>query len=98
MTPSPSPSPTAQPSPSPTPNEGSGRRFDERYSGTLDPGQSSVGISFELRRSRLDAQISQNHGNQQISLELLDEQGNLIAVANGNKLLLEGLSSGTYVY
>ena len=42
--------------------------------------------------------MSQNHSNQQISLELLDEQGNLIAVANGNKLLLEGLSAGKYVY
>jgi len=28
----------------------------------------------------------------------LDEQGNLIAVANGNKLLLEGLAAGSYVY
>lgn len=98
VTPSPSPSPTAQPTPSPTPNEGSGGRFDERYSGTLNPGQSSVGIPFELRRSRLDAKLNQNHGNQQISFELLDEQGNLIAVSDGNRLVLDGLSTGRYIY
>lgn len=96
--PSPSPSPSVEPSPEPTPDQDAGGRFDERYSGTLNPGQSHVGIPFELRRSRLDVQISQNHGNQQISLELLDEQGTLIAIANGNKMLLEGLSTGKYVY
>lgn len=98
VTPSPSPSPTAQPTPSPTPNEGSRGRFDERYSGTLNPGQSSVGIPFELRRSRLDAKLNQNHGNQHISFELLDEQGNLIAVSDGNRLVLDGLSTGRYIY
>ena len=46
----------------------------------------------------MDAQINQNHGNQQITLELLDEYGNLIAVANGNKLILDELSNGRYVY
>jgi serine protease AprX len=103
ITPVPSPTPSATPTPSVTPTPTStpfesGGRFDERYSGTLNPGQGSVSIAFEVRRSSLDAQINQNHGNQQTTLELLDEHGNLIAAANGNKLVLEGLSTGRYIY
>jgi len=96
-TPSATPTPSVTPTPSSTPSE-SGGRFDERYSGTLSPGQGSVSIAFEVRRSSLDAQINQNHGNQQTTLELVDENGNLIAVANGNKLVFEGLSTGRYIY
>jgi len=95
-TPTPTPTPTATPSSTPDPNAGG--RFDERYSGTINPGQSWVTITFELRRSLLDAQINQNQGNQQIVFELLDANGNLIAVANQQKIYLNGLTPGTYVY
>ena len=53
---------------------------------------------FELRRSNLDAQINQNHGNQQIVFELLDANGNLIAVATQQRIVLDGLPLGTYIY
>ena len=55
-------------------------------------------MQFEVRRSALDAQINQNHGNQQIVFELLDANGNLIAAANQQKILLDGLGVGTYFY
>jgi subtilisin family serine protease len=101
-TPTPTPTATPTPEPTPTPQNGptnnSGGRFDERYSGTINPGQSSVATTFELRRSSLDAQINQNQGNQQIVFELLDASGNLIAVANQQKIRLSGLAAGTYVY
>lgn len=100
-TPVPSPTPQATPSATPTPASGSsnsGGRFDERYSGTINPGQSAVSIAFELRRSLLDAQINQNHGNQQIAFELLDSRGNLIATANNRKIRLDALAAGTYFY
>jgi hypothetical protein len=54
--------------------------------------------AFQLRRSTLDAQINQNHGNQQIVFELLDANGNLIATASQQKILLQGLAVGTYYY
>jgi serine protease AprX len=105
-TPTPSPTPTATPTPDPTPtpeptptsgstNNG---RFEERYSGTINPGQAAVSNTFELRRSTLDAQINQNYGSQQIYFELLDASGNLVATANQQKIQLEGLPVGTYVY
>ena len=99
-TPTPSPTPTATPTPEPTPTSGPANngRFEERYSGTINPGQPAVSNTFELRHSSLDAQINQNYGNQQIYLELLDASGNLIATANQQKILLEGLPVGTYVY
>ena len=103
ITPTPEPSPTPEPTPTPTPeptptSAPEGGRFDERYSGTINPGQSSVRMTFQLRRSNLDAQINQNQGNQQILFELLDGNGNLIAVADNQKIRLDGLAVGRYMY
>jgi hypothetical protein len=98
VSPSPSPSPTPDPTPSPDPIDASGGRFDERYSGTLQVGQGSVSIPFEVRRSNLDSQINQNHGNQAIALELVNEAGNVIEKAEGQKLTVSGLAPGRYTY
>ena len=98
VSPSPSPSPTPDPTPSPDPADASGGRFDERYSGTLQVGQGSVSIPFEVRRSNLDSQINQNHGNQAIALELVNEAGNVIEKAEGQKLTVSGLAPGRYTY
>jgi subtilisin family serine protease len=97
-TPTPSATPEPTPVPSPTPDPNAGGRFDERYSGTLNPAQSAVTITFQLRRSMLDAQINQNHGDQTIYFDLLDAGGNLIATASQQKIHLDGLATGTYVY
>ena len=99
-TPVPTPEPTPEPTPNPTPAPAtiSDGRFDERYSGTLNVGQPSVVIPFELRRSTLDAQINQNHGNQQIQFDLLDTNGNFIATAPNKKIYLENLNPGKYFY
>lgn len=98
-TPTPEPTPTPQPTPEPTPNpSGNQGRFEERYSGTLSPGQSGVEIAFRVRNSILDAQINQNHGNQQIFFELLDSNRNVIAVASNKKIYMETLTPGNYYY
>jgi hypothetical protein len=96
-TPEPSPEPTATPTPQPTPTPApSGEPFSERYSGTLNVGQQSVSLPFEVRRSRVDAQINQNHGNQSISLELVNASG--AVVANGRSISVGGLAPGSYTY
>lgn len=104
-TPTPSPSPTSTPTPTPTPTatptptqQTNNGRFEERYSDTLNVGESSVSISFSVRNSILDAQINQNKGNQTIYFELLDANGNLIVVASNKKIYLENLTPGTYIY
>jgi hypothetical protein len=108
-TPTPSPSPTVEPTPSPTPQPTptpepspspapSGEPFSERYSGTVNVGQQSVSLPFEVRRSRLEAQINQNHGNQSINLELVNASGSVVAVANGRSISMGGLAPGRYVY
>ena len=102
--PSPSPSatpvesPTPQPSPVDSPSNNAGGRFDERYSGTINPGQGSVSVPFELRRSNIDAQINQNHGNQPVVFELVGPSGNVVASASSQKIQLDGLPTGSYVY
>jgi len=96
-TPTPTPNPTPTPTPTPTPSPTSDD-FKERYSGTIQPGQSSVAVPFSLRRSGLDAQMNQNRGNQQIYFELLDSNGNLIASAQDNKIELRNLALGNYVF
>ena len=99
-TPAPEPTPTAtptpQPSPTPMPNETG--KFEERYSGTMNTGQNVSEIAFSVRRSDLDAQINQNHGNQELVLELLDGNRNLIATAVNKKIALSGLGNGTHYY
>ncbi|MFL6468706.1 MAG: S8 family serine peptidase [Pyrinomonadaceae bacterium] len=95
-TPEPTPEPTPVVTPTPTPAPAPTGRFDERYSGTLNVGQSSVSIPLEIRRSTLVAQINQNQGNQQIVFELLDPAGNVIAT--GKNINLDGLSQGAYTY
>ncbi len=101
-TPTPSPTPTPTPSPSPTPDPGGDNGedgdFQERYSGTIQPGQSSVEIPFSLRRGELDAKIKQNHGNQRIYFELLDASGNLIAIAADDTIELSNLARGNYIF
>ncbi len=94
-TPTPTPNPTPTPIPTPTPASDD---FKERYSGTIQPGQSSVAIPFSVRRSGLNAQINQNQGNQRIYLELLDSNGNLIAIAENDKIESRNLAPGNYVY
>jgi len=64
----------------------------------LDPGAGLVTVQFELRRSVIDAQINQDHGDQTVYFELLDVNGNLIASAAQQKIQLSNLQLGTYVY
>ncbi|HKR23070.1 MAG TPA: hypothetical protein VJS17_10765, partial [Pyrinomonadaceae bacterium] len=90
--------PDPTPTPTPTPTPGGNADFKERYSGTINPGQSTVEVPFSLRRSGLDAQINQNHGNQTIYFELLDANGNLIATATDKKIVLSNLAPGNYIY
>jgi subtilisin family serine protease len=96
-TPSATPTPTPSPEPTPAPQNNSGR-FEERYSDTLDVGEAAVLIPFSVRNSTLDAQINQNKGNQQIYFELLDPNGNLLATATQQKILMQNLTPGTYIY
>jgi hypothetical protein len=93
---SPSPEPSVTPQPSPTPNAGG--RFDERYSGTVTPGGTPVIMGFEVRRSTLDAQMNQNNGNQQLTFDLLDSAGNVVATASDRRVNLDGLAAGTYAF
>jgi serine protease AprX len=102
-TPTPNPTPTPEPTPTPTPgtnppNETNQGRFEERYLGTINPGQNQVEIPFSVRNSTIDAQMSQNHGNQALSLDLLDANRNLIATATDRKIALGNLANGTYFY
>lgn len=105
--PSPSPSPSATPTPEPTPEptpspspaeSGNNGRFEERYAGTIAPGQAFIDVSFVVRRSELDAQISQNHGNDPVTFELYDASGNLAASASNRRIQLSGLANGNYTF
>ena len=99
-TPNPTPTPTPNPTPTPTPSPSpaGGGNFQERYSGTILPGQSSVEVPFSLRRGALDAKINQNHGNERIYLEVLNANGNVIATAENDRIALSNLAEGNYVF
>ncbi|PYS98304.1 MAG: hypothetical protein DMF63_16760 [Acidobacteria bacterium] len=95
-TPTPDPTPTPGPTPEPTPDNQ--KHFEERYSGTINPGQSAVTVTFEMRTNILDANLTRNNSNQDVVFELLDANGNLVAVASDKKIKLENIALGTYVY
>jgi uncharacterized surface anchored protein len=57
-----------------------------------------VEMPFSLRRSGLDAQINQNHGNQRIYFKLLDANGVVIANADGEKIQMRNLAPGNYAF
>jgi subtilisin family serine protease len=97
-TPTPTVTPTPNPTPEPPPAPANNGRFEERYSDTLDVGEGQVLIPFSVRNSGLDAQINQNKGNQTIYFELLDPSGNLLAAAASQKILIQNLTPGTYLY
>jgi subtilisin family serine protease len=102
-TPAPQPSSTPAPQPSSTPKkdkdkEDDDKEFSERYSGTINPGQKSVLIKFSLRRSELEAVLSQNQGNQRLIFELLDENGNVLRSSAEKELSMENLTRGTYYF
>lgn len=100
-TPNSSPTPEHSPNPSPEPmtSQQSQGKFEERYSGTINPRQNFVEIEFSIRNSLLNAQMNQNHGNQTLVFELLDANRNLIAAGNAqNKIELNGLNAGNYIY
>jgi subtilisin family serine protease len=97
-TPTATPQPTPTPEPTPAPQESGRDRFEERYSDTLDVGEGQVLIRFIVRNSALDAQINQNKGNQQIIFELLDAYGNQLASAANQKIFMQNLAPGTYIY
>ena len=42
--------------------------------------------------------LNQNHGNQRIYFELLDTNGNLIAIAENDKIQLSNLALGNYIF
>ncbi|HEX6285634.1 MAG TPA: S8 family serine peptidase [Pyrinomonadaceae bacterium] len=96
--PTPTPTPDPTPTPTPTPTPAPDNDFKERYSGTIEPGQSSVEIPFSLRRSGLVSKVNQNHGNQEIYFELLDANGNVIAIAADHRIELRNLAPGNYVF
>jgi hypothetical protein len=57
-----------------------------------------VTVQFELRRSSIDAQINQNHGDQTVYFDLLNANGNVIATATQQKIQMGNLPLGTYFY
>jgi len=101
-TPDPSPSPTASPTPSPSPSPTPGTsetgKFEERFSGTINVGTGGIEIPVNIRRSDLDAQLNQNHGNQNLTFDFLDANRNVVKRGVNKKIDLQGLSNGTYYY
>ncbi|MDQ3684117.1 MAG: S8 family serine peptidase [Acidobacteriota bacterium] len=98
-TPAPTPQPTPSPGPTPTPTPAdSGKKFDERYSGTLAVGQPGTDMKFSVRRSTLDAQITFHPGGEHVTFELLDPNNQVIATTTDKKIVMSGLASGDYIY
>lgn len=78
-------------------------RVQERLPGAVTTDSPQTEIAFEFRDGceDLTGQINYHPGNQDITFELLDAEGNAIAAgqeANGRRLGVEGLEPGEYRY
>lgn len=75
--------------------------FTERLIGTLATGQSSIDVPVTISLSSLDAMINYHPANQSIKLELVDSNGNVVAVGDKSsekRMTTSGLAVGTYKY
>lgn len=102
-TPDPTPTPTPDPNPTPTPTPAPGNEaanFTERFSGVISPSGASQDIAFSLRNSTLETMLSQNKGNEELSFQIIDSSGRVIAsgTSKGKKINLSGLALGNYRY
>jgi hypothetical protein len=61
-------------------------------------GQQSTDIVFSLRRSALDATFTYQPHNENAILQLLDQNGQVIASLENGKLKLGSLSCGNYTF
>lgn len=100
-TPTPDPTPTPTPDPTPTPGPtGEAEKFTERFSGVVTPAAASQDVVFSLRNSKLEAMLNQNKGNEELSFQIINPSGSVIAsgTSKGKKINLSGLAPGTYTY
>ena len=98
-TPTPTPTPTATPTPTPAPTPAvDGERFTERYSGVYSPSSAAQLVAFSVRRSTLEAQINQSHGNEPLDFQLVNADGQVVAASSNKKLSAANLAPGNYVF
>ena len=102
--PDPDPDPDPEPDPDPAPEVcGTDGEFTERFADAVTSARNSIEISFAFESAcdHLDSMLTWHPGNQDLTLELLDDQGALIATAdqaNGKKLTVDFLEAGDYRY
>jgi hypothetical protein len=75
--------------------------FTERLMGTLAPGQASVEVPVKMALPSLDALINYNPANEALKLELIDGNGNVVAVgdqSSNKRITRSGLAVGSYKY
>jgi hypothetical protein len=61
-------------------------------------GQQSTDIVFSLRRSTLEATLTFQPHKENVILQLLDENGQVIATSQNGKLKLSSLACGNYTF
>ncbi len=102
-TPTPTPDPTPTPTPDPTPTPGPSScsetgRFSEAYSGALAVGQQSTDVAFSLRRSILEATLTYQPHKENVILQVVNENGQVIATLENGKLKIGSLPCGNYFF
>lgn len=70
----------------------------EGFSSAVLTGGLPVELELEFRCSKLDATLTSYPDDQGLSFELIDANGNLVAASSGNRLNVDGLPKGAYVY
>ncbi|MEW5877383.1 MAG: S8 family serine peptidase [Acidobacteriota bacterium] len=87
------------PPPDPGPEqEVTSRPIHERFAGALEPNQPGVVFAVNVKKPSFAAKLTTRPGNAAVNLELLDQQGQVLATSQqaGPPLVVENLAAGTY--
>lgn len=88
--------PIPPPDPGPNPEPGP-QAFNERFAGVLPPGEEAA-VAFDVKKPHLAAKLTAHPGHPEITFDLLDAQGTVLATADQPemRLVVGNLPPGAY--
>jgi hypothetical protein len=90
-----------EPEPPPPPPPPPADEFCERFAGFMTPADSEVSVAVRIQLPFLDAKLNFHPGSENVTFQLFNASGNLIAAAdqaNGKRIVAGNLTPGDYTF
>ncbi len=89
------------PPPPPSRHKSDDGEYCERFPGMVDAATGTASIPVNIKAPELEAKLNFHPGDQPLTFQLLDADGNPVATANGSngkRIRTSGLAPGNYIY